>query len=205
MRSLMDNKFIDRIDELDWKVLQELSEGKKTVFEFGTFIGGSAMAMLPQIKEAGGHLWCIDHFRDNVSQPPELHIHPYEVVARLLVRVEPYHDTITVIVGDVTEALNFPKGMADLVFIDAAHSYSMVKRDIGIALHLCKQGGTICGHDYVQHYEDCDQNLMEKYADTESGYFRGVTYGVIRAVNEVFGKPQNEGAIWWVNTESSHY
>ena len=49
----MDNKFIDRIDELDWKVLQELSKGKKTGFEFGTFIGGSAMAMLPQIKEAG--------------------------------------------------------------------------------------------------------------------------------------------------------
>ena len=71
----MDNKFIDRIDELDWKVLQELSKDKKTVFEFGTFIGGSAMAMLPQIKEAGG-ICGIDHFRDNISQPPELHIHP---------------------------------------------------------------------------------------------------------------------------------
>ncbi len=40
----MKDKFADRIDNVDAEVLRELSRGKKRVFEFGTFVGGSAMS-----------------------------------------------------------------------------------------------------------------------------------------------------------------
>ena len=195
----MKDKFTDRIDAVDAEVLRELSRGKKRVFEFGTFVGGSAMAMLPQIKEAGGHLWCIDHFRDDVYGPPQMSIAPSEVISQLITRVDSYHQIITIIVGDLTEARNFPSGFADLVFIDASHNYSMVKRDIELALHLCRLGGTICGHDYVRHYDDCDLELLEQYADFGSGFFEGVGYGVIKAVHEYFGSPNNRGGVWWVD------
>ena len=46
----------------DYEVLGRLATGKRCVFEFGSFIGGSALAMLPQIKEAGGRLYCVYHF-----------------------------------------------------------------------------------------------------------------------------------------------
>ena len=195
----MMDKFADRIDEVDASVLKDLSLGKKAVFEFGTFVGGSAMTMLPQIQEAGGHLWCIDHFRDNMFDPPHRRMMPAEVISRLIERLEPYSQNVTIIVGDVTEARNFPAGIADLVFIDAAHSYSMVKRDIELALHLCQPGGIISGHDYVQHYEDCNLELLEQYSDVGSGYYHGIGYGVIKAVHECFGTPNKRGGVWWIN------
>ena len=39
----------DLATEQDYKILRDLSVGKKVVFEFGTFIGGSALAMVPHV------------------------------------------------------------------------------------------------------------------------------------------------------------
>ena len=89
----------------------------------------------------------------------------------------------------------------DMVFIDASHSYSLVKRDIEIALRLCRPGGTVSGHDYVQHYDDCDLEELESFADIGSGFVNGVGYGVIKAVHEAFGTPNKEGAVWWVERD----
>jgi predicted O-methyltransferase YrrM len=195
---MIKNKFADRIDELDTQVLKKLSHEKKSVFEFGTFAGASAMAMLPQIKKSGGHLWCIDHFRDDIEGQRNYTIEPAEVIAHFINRTDEFNKNLTLIVGRTTEALNFPQGIADLVFVDASHNYTDVKRDIELAQHLCQPGGIISGHDYVQHFEDCDLDLLEQYANTESGYYDGVTYGVIKAVHEIFGKPNKHGSIWWL-------
>jgi predicted O-methyltransferase YrrM len=54
----------------------------------------------------------------------------------------------------------------DFIYIDANHDYEFVKDDITNALKKIKNGGLIAGHDY----------------DKESP-------GVIKAVNEIFGKP----------------
>ena len=81
---MIKNKFADRIDELDTQVLKKLSHEKKSVFEFGTFAGASAMAMLPQIKKSGGHLWCIDHFRDDIEGQRNYTIEPSEVIAHFI-------------------------------------------------------------------------------------------------------------------------
>ena len=54
----------DLATEGDYDVLRRLSTGKKCVFEFGSFIGGSALAMLPQIKEAGGKRELVDRRSD---------------------------------------------------------------------------------------------------------------------------------------------
>ena len=39
-------------------------------------------------------------------------------------------------------------GKADLVFVDADHTYEFAKRDTETALKLIKPGGTILWHDY---------------------------------------------------------
>ncbi len=197
----MKDRFADKIDDIDASVLRRLSKGKKAVFEFGTFAGASAMTMLPQIKAAGGHLWCIDHFHEDAYSPEATRIKPAEILGHLVERVEPFRAHITIIYGDISEANNYPEGFADMVFIDASHSYSLVKRDIEIALRLCRPGGTVCGHDYVQHYDDCDLEELETFADIGSGFVNGVGYGVIKAVHEAFGTPNKEGAVWWVERD----
>ena len=182
----------------DYDILRRLSVGKKCVFEFGSFIGGSAMAMLPQIVEADGHLYCVDHFLGNPKDPATAYPR-HIILSGFLFRIKSYQDSVTVIVGEIKEALNFPTDFADLVFIDASHGYDAVRQDICIALHLLRRGGVICGHDYIKHLDDCDTELVEKYAMTPTGGHGGVSYGVIKAVTDAFGKPNHEPgtAIWW--------
>lgn len=188
----------DQATEQDYDVLRSLSMDKKVVFEFGTFIGGSALAMLPQIVEADGHLYCIDTFLGNPGD--EQTTHPQNMVMTgLLCRLEPFLQHVTIIVGRTDVAMHFRKGFADLVFIDAEHGYHAVTRDILYAKHLVKPGGIICGHDYVTHLDECDPNLVERYAHTPDGGHEGVGYGVIKAVTAALGKPnhKSETAIWW--------
>lgn len=194
----MSTNLFDLATEDDYDVLRRLSVGKKCVFEFGSFIGGSARAMLPQIVEAEGHLYCVDHFLGNPED--EKTAHPRAVIlSGFLFRIEHYKSFITLIMGEIEVAMCFPAAFADLVFIDASHGYDDVRRDINVALHLLKRGGTICGHDYIKHLDECDSEQVEKYATTPSGGHDGIGYGVIKAVNNVFGKPNHESktAIWW--------
>ena len=60
----------------------------------------------------------------------------------------------------------FQDGYFDFIYIDANHTYEDVKRDLELYLPKLKKGGLIGGHDY--------------YVDWE---------GVVKAVNEVVGKP----------------
>ena len=193
----------DLATEGDYGVLRRLSVGKKCVFEFGSFIGGSAVAMLPQIKEAGGHLYCVDHFLGNKDDPHTKAVPRDLMVGTLLQRIDPWCDIVTDLIGKTEEALHFPAGTADMVFIDASHSCKDVEADIRVALHLIKAGGIICGHDYIKHYEDCDLKLLEEFADTPDGGYGGVGYGVIKAVHGFFGKPNHEAAVWWVTAHKA--
>jgi len=58
--------------------------------------------------------------------------------------------------------------MLDFIYIDADHRYESVKADIKLALTRLKPNGIIAGHDYYNQFE-----------------------GVIKAVNETLGKPDN--------------
>ena len=182
----------------DYDVLRRLSVGKKCAFEFGTFVGGSALAVLPQIRAAGGRLYCIDHFLGNEDDAVTQSIPRDVAVAAFLQRTLDYRSHLTLVVGDTREAYSFRSGMADMVFIDASHSYSAMVGDIQAARYLLKPGGLMCGHDYIKHYDECDPTEVEKYADTPGGGNDGIGYGVIKAVHEAFGRPNHESAVWWV-------
>lgn len=69
----------------------------------------------------------------------------------------------------------------DIVYIDADHTYGAVRDDIAAWLPKVKTGGWIGGHDYVNRRN----------------------WGVIRAVNEAFGKDIERGAAttWWHRVE----
>lgn len=69
----------------------------------------------------------------------------------------------------------------DIVYIDADHTYEAVKQDIETWLPKVKDGGWLGGHDYIQRRD----------------------WGVIKAVNEAFGRNIELGAAstWWHRVE----
>ena len=62
----------------------------------------------------------------------------------------------------------FEDNSIDFIYIDADHTYESVKKDIESYLPKLKDGGVIGGHDYQDEWQ-----------------------GVINAVNETIGKPNN--------------
>lgn len=71
---------------------------------------------------------------------------------------------------------DFADNSVSALFIDAGHSYESVLKDINAWLPKIASGGIIAGHDY-----------------------NNVWPGVIKAVNEVFGKPDKvENDCWFV-------
>ena len=71
--------------------------------------------------------------------------------------------------------------VVDFAYIDANHDYDFVKSDILNCLKLLKKDGIIAGHDYVKE-----------------------SPGVIKSVNEIFGKPENvfSDGSWLVNLKN---
>ncbi len=66
---------------------------------------------------------------------------------------------------------SLPERFFDMVYIDAIHNYDNVKHDIYKSLPLVRPGGWIAGHDYIDRPE--------------------YNFGVIQAVNEIFGRPEH--------------
>lgn len=55
--------------------------------------------------------------------------------------------------GDSLQAVSsFPKSSADLVYIDANHSYDRVRSDLQGWYPVVRPGGVLAGHDYCRHF-----------------------------------------------------
>ena len=97
-------------------------------------------------------------------------------------RMTGFEDRSMLIVARTDEAIKqwrrMNMGQVDFVWIDAAHDYEQVKRDIANWAPLVKHGGIVGGHDYSD----------------------GETDGVGRAVREAYGDKIQQGGdfTWWV-------
>lgn len=91
-----------------------------------------------------------------------------------LKNIDPVKHIITPIKSISWEASRLYKDESlDFVFIDAAHDYDSVRKDISAWFPKVKTGGTIAGHDY-----------------------KTSKHGVKRAVDEFFGKIVELGPCW---------
>jgi hypothetical protein len=88
----------------------------------------------------------------------------------------------------------------DIVFIDADHTYTPVKRDILHAMPLVRDGGLICGDDLNLQFADVDQPNAQANGDRDfikdpkTG--RNFHPGVTLAVHEIFGRVSMWGGFW---------
>lgn len=139
------------------------------VVEFGTFQGGSTLALAANMPD-GGRIVTVD------IDPSQRKTHEHGLGTGLMdfdlgclfrgTRYESmieqrYSNTVTFEGDDLV-------GRADLVFVDADHTYEFTKRDTAKALALVRPGGWILWHDYTWAPENSE------------------CAGVTKAVNEFF-------------------
>ena len=173
-------------------VLVEVASGSKDAVEVGCFMGSSAEVLLSSIS---GHLWTIDTFASSSGGSEVERIPQKAQINEVLFRLNKYKDRRTIIIGQ-SELQRFAPNSVDLVFLDGAHDYESVKRDIVQWLPVLKPGGIMCGHDYDCPSEDISPHELVSLSLQDD--YEGFHYGVIRAVDEAFPTGVKfRNRIWW--------
>lgn len=148
--------------------LFEKSQEMESVVEVGCWKGRSMHAILSGCK---GEVYAVDHFLGSQFERDSDHQEATEnIVYDQFMKNVGMFENLVVMRMDSFEASKKFKGSADMVFIDAGHTYEEVKADIEAWLPKTKK--LICGHDY--NWE-----------------------GVNKAVNELLGEIRTVGSIWF--------
>lgn len=153
---------------------------KPLIGELGCWTGSSTIFLAKLLEPLGGSICTIDWFKG--SGGTNLHLRKIaagtNVFSVFLTNVKRSKmKNISVLCMDSETAARLIKNSSfDMFFVDGDHCYECVERDIRLWLPKLKKGRIICGHDYSDPHP-----------------------GVIKAVNEVFGKDniRVEGSIWW--------
>ena len=124
--------------ELEW--LEKQATGKSLVIEFGSWHGRSSVVLA-----AAERLVCVDSWESADEERGKFDQHMAQDMADL---------RVTVCGGDLQDdtfrgyLIDRFGGMAEMVFVDAAHDEESVARDIETAQALLADDGLLCGHDY---------------------------------------------------------
>ncbi len=145
-------------------VLAELAAGCDRIVEIGSWLGRSTKALVTSTR---GVVIAVDTWQgspehgpgeDTKSLDPDTLFDRFqrnlapEIVAG---RVIPVRLESTRAVGQVGQHLQRHGGLADLIFIDASHTFDAVRADILAYLPLLRPGGVMAGHDYAYRPVRC--------------------------------------------------
>lgn len=155
--------------ELDW--LFGIAKNKSTILEIGSWKGKSTHALLSGCKN--GKVTSVDHFLGSKGQKMVVEDGSGKSIYDQFMSNVGHLGNLEVCKMSSEEAAKKLRGKKfDVVFIDGEHTYEGVKRDI----ELWKDSATkiISGHDYCETWP-----------------------GVVKAVDEAFGKVEVCGSIWY--------
>jgi len=120
--------------------------------EVGTWKGMSAAYMAVEIINSKKDIKfdCVDTW-DFVPSQTEIPLHMFDDLYEVFLKnIEPVKDKITPVKALSWDGADFYEDNSlDFVFIDAAHDYESVKKDINAWFPKIKKGGVISGHDYT--------------------------------------------------------
>lgn len=130
--------------------------------EIGSFHGKSSVWM----AQTARRLYCVDTFKADGSGQNQLD--DYETLTPFLKNIRPFDNVVPIIGPSSLVVPAFSDNYFDFIFIDGMHDYESVKEDIRMCFPKLRVGGKVAFHDYGV---DCGWD------------------GVLKAVNEAFGKP----------------
>jgi hypothetical protein len=152
--------------ELNW--LAKTASVMDTIVEVGSWKGRSTHALLTGCK---GKVYAVDHFKGTPGETDGPHAEALEKdIHAIFMENVGHFSNLEVMKMDSAEAASkFEDGSVDMVFLDGAHDYEGLKKDIDAWLPKAKK--MICGHDWQLHT-------------------------VQEAVTEKFGEPDTADSIW---------
>lgn len=157
------------LPELNW--LHDKAKNSNTILELGSWKGRSTHALLSANK---AKITAVDTWKGSgvgdLTNTMAKEEDVYEVFKK---NTEGFTNLTINRKTGVEAAKDYPDRSFDCIFIDAGHTYEEVKEDIAAWLPKAKK--MICGHDYMPGWP-----------------------GVIKAVDEAFGKPDGVcDTIWY--------
>ena len=137
--------------ELRW--LSEQAAGSQLVIEMGAWCGRSSVAL-----SAAERVVCVDTWRGS-PEHAETIAGGFAPLAQWQMATDRYPNLTGRVCdlsspADVAALVDDYAGLADMVFVDAAHDYVSVCRDIVTARQLLAPGGLLCGHDLHPTWPD---------------------------------------------------
>ena len=169
------------------KIAEQLANGD-TFVEVGSWLGQSIIHFCQRCQDLGKpmNVVCVDTFKGEEGQTAHL-----ETVEKLGGKVRAKFedniakagvaDMIRIIEGDSAQsALHFGDGSIGGVYIDAAHDYQSVRRDLAAWWPKVRAGGVFSGHDY--HWHEVRQAVQEHAK--EHGWEIGVVGNVWFRMNK---------------------
>lgn len=155
------------------KYMMPLLKEKPSIAEIGVFHGRGTAMWIVELINAGisFEYYAIDNFK-----PVKLSHYPIATYEKTMANLEPVKNYFHLITEDSVVAANiFNDNSLDIVYIDATHDYNSVKNDIIAWLPKVKNGGFLCGDDYISGWP-----------------------GVVQAVNDNIPKPIKIGTQQWL-------
>lgn len=161
------------------RMVEEASNGAVFV-ELGVFKGKSAAFMGVEIKNSGKKIefYAVDHFLGSPEHKNDDAVKGNMLKEECYKNLEPLMGIVRMLpVNSLKAASMFKDESIDFIYIDAAHEYDDVKRDIEAWLPKVKKGGTFAGDDYgIPNHPD-----------------------VKKVVDEFFyHETEHDGWVWWI-------
>ena len=198
--------------------LKKRKEGEYNIVEVGSWAGSSAIfwaSILKEFKEINGTVFCIDPFKPFVKNDNkgfsqtakkmsdalkdydgvfELFNHNVKATHNddIIVVAKGYSDQVYAILGDC---------ILDFIFLDGAHNYSSVIKDLRNSGKKLRDEGIICGDDLELQIHEVDISNARKNCEKDyifdSGHNRPFHPGVTMAIADYFDSKVSCWASFW--------
>ncbi|BCS55994.1 class I SAM-dependent methyltransferase [Geobacter sp. SVR] len=160
-----ERQMLDRLARIDsliqpkealalFRLCRRLSEPAQ-LLEIGSFQGASTVALGHAILGKNTNIFCIDKWADYLQQKDfqdfgrERIADDMKIMRNFIANTLFIDKQLRMLRGESKDFEQMLKGqMFDFIFIDGAHDYESVAKDIRIAFSALKPGGFLCGHDY---------------------------------------------------------
>ena len=178
------------------KIIKNNFKRKINVLEIGTHFGlGSTQIFIKNIPK-NSTITCVDKWDHKIITKFDF------LLPFLSTIINTSYNNINIIRAPSTFISQFKDNNYDLIYIDAAHQYNEVKKDIINAKKLAnKNFSIICGDDLELSYSKenyrLSKNLVKKKIEKYTANKQTFHPGVFLAVHEIFKKVTVKNGFWY--------
>lgn len=157
---------LNALTEIVAWVAESRPQKELRIVEVGSWVGESALSLHAGLGPAGGTIWCIDTWEGTPTDTTGVwaEVYGYENlfevfkqnIGELLDK-----DIKAVHAESVAQARSMRPQDADIIFLDAGHTYEEFKADLDAWLPHVAADGILCGHDFCTNFPGVVRGVSE--------------------------------------------